>query len=477
MSEENSLLSREIRGATFDRAPIFLCCHDDFFAYITDDSALEFIDASAKVLVPTQKRIQLTERSLPGMIRALAVNPAHTIAVLAFDEGTLGAYDLVQCRHFKNYAFPGKPITTHIAFLSDGNLIKADETLAISYQNIVNLSIRLLTQAMKHVPSSLSKDVTPFRVSDKIVEIVIPPVRRGPDSPSGDSSKSLTDSFDHVFAVITEVAVEMCSYDGGQTQRLWSVPSPMAQIGFFLANSRNLFMAVASKTQLRVLSLQKGSPPSALYTCGVSRPIHLVAFLLQSVVMLIYDDYSCSIISFEEGSELQTVLRLQGQYLQGPRVLADHKLWAVQLIPFTSLMEQFRKSSDFDSAIVLCRNAIHGLPTATVGLPLNTHQRAHIVERELSTLLRQYTEERLAQPELAESTIDYLLSLAQEFRMKGWIVTDALTIFRNAGLLSIYFRKVIQNDRTATAFDIRARLRLCFWRIAKGWTSMTSCCI
>jgi hypothetical protein len=452
MNDDHSLLSREIRGPTFDRLPIFLCCHDDFFAYITDDSALEFIDASSRVLVPTQRRIQLTEKSLPGTILALAVNPAHTIAVLAFDEGTLGADDLVQCKHFKNYSFQRNPITTHIAFLSDGNLIKADETLAITYQNIVNLSIRLLTQAMKHVPSSLSKDVTPFRVSDKIIEIVIPPVRRGPDSPSGDSSRSLTDSFDQMFAVITEAAVEMCSYDGGQTQRLWSVPSPMAQVGFFLANSRNLFMAVASKTQLQVLSLQKGSPPAALYTRSISHPIHLVAFLLQSVVMLVYQDYSCSIISFVEGSELQTVLRLQGQYLQGPRVVADHKLWAVQLIPFASLMEQSRKSRDFEAAIVLCRNAILGRPTATVGLPLNTHQRAHIIERELSTLLRQYTEERLAQPELAESTIDYLLSLAQEFRMKGWIVTDALTIFRNAGLLSIYFRKVIQNDPMAMAF-------------------------
>ena len=449
MSSISSLKEREIAGLSFSGEVKLAKFHDDVYIFVTNDEKLITFD-----IVTLQKiTYDPPDKTIKSSITALALSPEHDTIALGFLDGSIQTYEYGNPKPGRvlSKARKGGSILA-MQFINQSTLIFFDTSNQIFTYN-TQLSVQNLFK-------SLAKEQPVAALANAGILINIPPIYRNTSSSTPKpSAKCTMPFFQSSFFISTIGNAILAQYieDKFIPLTVFNVGGSMAD--FIAKDEMTLLIAIYANSELNLYSLTYKAEPVLLKTIAIEESCQNLFFINQKMICLMTSDNQYIYIMLEDGSKSTYKAGHEGLAISSYNsfsVLTDSKIYQYFLPTFQDSFEVCQNSSNLEGAQTLCKKAIDGDVSASLGLPTNPSQRFLVVQQSFMGFFDQYIREKVAENANSEpylkKLIDQSISISEEMHCSEWITTKLLQIYKDEDKLQVYFKHILELDPNAQKF-------------------------
>ena len=444
MSASSGLLRcREVRGLTINSEIIVCAGRDGFFVFADEFGDVHTFDSLTlchTVLPPKDKRIT-------GSVAAIDFSPSRRFAAVSFIDGSIQVFDLEQNKPGKVVAKPRATFASSLLFLDDTMFLAGDGHNLVAYK---------FMQALGFLATIREMLVGQFQ--SEILKLSAPPVYRYVTGANG-GSKCLAEGFAQKFAVCTQRGVNYAKITPDfKINTIFQFDYAKATAVFSLVNTDLCLLAIGKRNMMKVVSIDGQQKGEEIWSSEIDfDPAH-IAFLNDTMLIALDEGLNGAIVSVTD----KTLVKISrpcgfGFFVGGIHeffVIQSPNIWMLTLQTFQDKMEELCEQDDIEAAVSFAKKALHGTSSATIGLPVNSAQRALVIERCLSDLLVQGVEKQFSQENANPTAIAAsLVSLNMDLNMQDWMINDAVEIFEGHKCVQALMQEIIAQDPKGQFFN------------------------
>lgn len=444
--EGTILQTKELKAITYDTTFIQnACCWEDFYAYIDQNRVIRsFSSISLKnTIFPSP------DKKIKGKPTCIDCSPSHKFAAVGYSDGGLQLFDIESNKTSKLLEKPKNNSVLAVSFINDTLLI-ASYTNHTSILYKISITIGLVT--VRDQPLSV--------FAEDLNQIIVPPIyRQSNDSNSKNTQANIiAPIFADIFLALAEEHLYLAQVQADSSIKiLFQLSGQFATSTFALYNQDTLCFAASIDNDMMLYKLVNDNQPELVIQHNFDFKISFIGFITEDIVIVFDSKNKCELLSVQDKTVASIFCPIFGfriSFNYEMLIFSDMKLYLLTLPSFGDQVQTFRETNDINGAIDLCKKALSGNPSATIGLPPNVGQRAILIEQMISGFLSSSCRQRLTdKPEEAKMLADEIITLSKDLNMQDWLAEEGLQIYSEMNMLPLFFTEIINSDPDASFFS------------------------
>lgn len=426
------LQKEELAGLKLPGVPQKICYHEGMYLFYCIDNSLHTYNVDKKL------SIKLPPPTISCRVTTIALSPAHTIASICFEDGSMQLFDLCANKASKAMNRYRKVCITYSCFINDSLLVLFDKSNTITRNKI---STGMFGISAKEISS---KYFTTFAQQLLIPSVTKPPSIIKP----GAVARCISPQFESILGIsFYNKFILASTIPDFKIIAEYPINNPIGS--FHLANTDCLMLAIANETTLNIYSISGSKKPELVKTYSHQMKPKLVSFLSNSIVAITSEENNVMVFTSEEPAEAK--LDTEGFILSVESCINVITHNSIIYYSMSSFEDRIRQMNSFEEIISLCQKALQDDPDSSIGLPPTLITKSIVIENAITEKFNERIFQMLEQQNPSE-VAQYAINLSKELFLKNWVVNHGLRIFNEKEQALILIRIILQTDPDATFF-------------------------